>query len=153
VDVAFGVFSAPEEALGDTDVPVCFSEIAVDRKRSLELSNSLRDPIGVDSDNSQAHVSRRLFGRDRQRLDCERLGRRQMRGPVIAHVRPSKRAFGARGADNRVDIVTIERKSALEQPARLRQAVRSEPTVVGAHSLKIEVHRVRARRPLGEPRR
>ena len=151
VDMDFRLFSAPEEALGNTDVPVSVSEIAVDRKRPLELGNSLRDPIGVNTDDPQTHVSRCLFGRDRQRLDGERLGRRQMSGPVIAHVRPSERAFRASGPDNSVDIVGVERKGALEQPARLREAIRSEPPVVRAHSLKIEVHRVWARRTLGAP--
>src|ERR1035438_447564 len=110
----FRLFSAPEEALGNTDVPVSVSEIAVDRKRPLELGNSLGDPIGVNTDDPQTHVSRRLFGRDRQRLDGERLSRRQVSGPVIAQVRPSKRAFRASGADNRVDIIRVEGKSALE---------------------------------------
>ena len=140
MDMGFGLFSAPEEALGNTDERVSVSEIAVDRKRPLELGNSLRDPIGVNADDPQTRVSRRLFGRDRQRLDGERLGRRRGEWPVIAHVRPGKRAFRASGADNRVDVVRIERKSALEQPARLRETIRSEPPVVRAHSLKIEVH-------------
>ena len=48
-DMHFCLFSAPEEALGDTDVRVGVSEIVVDRKRSLELGNSLPDPIGVNS--------------------------------------------------------------------------------------------------------
>ena len=50
VDMGFRLFSAPEEALGNTDVPVSVSEIAVDRKRPLELGNSLRDPIAVNTD-------------------------------------------------------------------------------------------------------
>ena len=44
VDMGFRLFSAPEEALGHTNVPVSVSEIAVDRKRPLELGNSVRDP-------------------------------------------------------------------------------------------------------------
>ena len=141
-DMHFCLFRAPQEALGDADKRVSVSEIAVDRERTLELGNSLPDPIGVNPNNSQAQVSRRFFRRDRQRLDGKPFGRRQTNSPIIAHVRPGERAFGASGADNRVDIIGVERKGALEQSARLREAIRSESSVVCAHSLKIEVHRV-----------
>ena len=106
VDMDFRLFAASEKALGHTDERVSVSEIAVDRERALEFGNALRDPIGVDLDDPQdMHVPERLFRRDRQRLDCERLGRSQASGSVVAHVRPGERAFRASGADNRIDVI------------------------------------------------
>ena len=95
----------------------------------------------------------RLFGRDRQRLDRERFGRRQASGAVIAHVRPGERAVPCerrRRSHRRYSGSSARARS--NKPARLREAIRGKPPVVRAHSLKIEVHRVRARGPLGAPR-
>ena len=91
--MGFGLLAAADEALGHADVRVSGGEIAVDRERSLEFGNALRGPIGVNLNDAKTQMRQRLFWRDRQRLDRKRFGRRQARGPVIAHVRPMRTRF------------------------------------------------------------
>ena len=137
----------PEEGLGETDPCVGGSKIPVYRQRALKLSNALRGPVRVHLNDSETKMSQRLFGRDRQRLDCERFGRRQASRAVVAGVRRSELAGCESNPDDGVDVLWIERASALEQPSGLRQIVRDKPLIIPAHTLKIEVHRVGIGRP------
>ena len=96
-------------------------------------------------------MSQRLLGRDRQRLDHERFGRRKPRGAVIAGVRRAQLAVGEGDRDDGVDIGGIERERALEQLPGLDKSGGSSALVGPAHALKIEIHRVGIRSAFGPP--
>ena len=112
--MGFSLFAATEKALSQPDVSVSGGEISIDRERSLEFGNALRNSICIDMDDRQVKCADAFRVAIDSALNDERLGRPEARGPVIADVRPSERAFRASGADNRIDVVWIERESTLE---------------------------------------
>ena len=115
LDVDLGFLAAPEKILGETDIRVGGGQIPVYRQGALELGNALRGPVRVHLNDSETKMSQRLFGRGRQHVNRERFGSRQTSRAVVAGVRRSELAGCESNPDYGVDVLWIERESALEQ--------------------------------------
>ena len=72
-------------------------------------------------------------------------------GSATKAIAPSTASTRCR-SDERLDIVGIGGKRAIEEAARLRQIVGGQTLIEPSQTLKIEVHRVGVRRPFGASR-
>ena len=140
----FRLFGAPEETLSNTDVPVGVRQISVDRKRPLVVRQFPARPDWCKSGRSPDTGPRRLFRRDRQRLD--------RRGPPP----PPSELPGRRSMCDQATRFPCERRRQSHRhcldrgqgrartacaPPRERSGV--NPLLYALIALKIEVHRIR----------
>jgi hypothetical protein len=152
IDVSLSFFCAPDVNLAISDKGMSAGEISIQLQRMCGLGYALRSTFGLYLNASQVHVCASVVWDRRQGLGQLRFGRGEGRGGVghkgiyaLAHVRD-------RRSNERVDILGVGRKRALEKAARLRDIVRGHTLIEPSLTLKIEVHRVGGRGLFGATR-
>src|SRR5579871_2426323 len=127
--------------LAESDQGMGRSKISIQLQRMLTFSDALSGPPGQNMEIAQEHMAARMVRRQRQGLAqfCfgrGKGGRRVDHKGICSFPQVCDRRF-----EQRVDIVGVGRKGAIEKAARSRNMVWGRALVLPSQTLKIEVHR------------
>ena len=151
-DVILFLFGTTDENLTKSDERMSAGKISIQRQRMFTLGDAVRSALREYLDIPQQPMAARVVWNRRQGFGQFCFGRRECRHRIghkeicaLAHV-------GARRSNERVDIFGIGGEGAIEKAPRLCGTFRGRALIEPSHSLKIEVHRVGGRGPLGAAR-